>query len=217
MNTKWTIILTLILAVAVLCLGLILEPQFADPMATHWGANGEANGFGSHFVGIWLIPLMLIGINGLFLIIPKIDPLKKNIAKFRKEYNGFVLVINAFMVYVQVLTLIWNTGNHFNMTTYMLPALGFFIFYAGVLISKARRNYFVGIRTPWTLQDERVWDETHQLGAKIFKVSGVLTLVGIFFPNLILWFMMIPLLGGALFTIVYSYVLYQRYHPNNGD
>ena len=60
------------------------------------------------------------------------------------------------------------------MTTYMLPAMGVFIFYAGVLISKARRNYFIGIRTPWTLQDERVWDETHQLGAKIFEVSGVL-------------------------------------------
>ena len=166
MNTKWTIIVTLLLAAAVLGLGLILEPQFADPMATHWGAGGEANGFGSHFVGIWLIPLMLVGLNGLFLLIPNIDPLKKNIAKFRKEYNGFILVINVFMVYVQVLILIWNTGNHFNLTTYMLPAMGVFIFYAGVLISKARRNYFIGIRTPWTLQDERVWDETHQLGAK---------------------------------------------------
>lgn len=217
MKTKWTIILTLLLAAAVLALGLILEPQFPAQMATHWGSNGAVNGYGSHFIGIWLIPLMLVGLNGLFLLIPNIDPLKKNIAKFRKVYNGFLLVINVFMVYVQVLTLIWNTGNHFNMTTYMLPALGLFIFYAGFLIGNARRNYFIGIRTPWTLQDERVWDETHKLGAKIFKVSGILTLVGIFFPNLILWFMMVPLLGGSLFTIVYSYVLYRRYHPDNGD
>lgn len=217
MNTKWTLILSLLLAIAVLGLGLILEPQFPDPMATHWGSNGEVNGYGSHFVGIWLIPLMLVGLTGLFLIIPNIDPLKKNIAKFRKEYNWFILVFSAFMVYVQVLTLIWNAGNQFNMSTYMLPAMGLFIFYAGVLISKARRNYFIGIRTPWTLQDERVWDETHQLGAKIFKVSGILTLIGIFFPNLILWFMMVPLLGGSLFTVVYSYVLYRRYHPNNGE
>jgi len=217
MNTKWTIILTLLLAAVVLGLGLILEPQFADPMATHWGSNGDVNGYGSRFVGIWLIPLMLIGLNGLFLIIPNIDPLKKNIAKFRKEYNGFILVFNAFMVYVQALTLIWNTGKNFDMTTYMLPALGIFIFYLGFLIGNSRRNYFIGIRTPWTLQDERVWNETHQLGAKIYKISGLLTLVGIFFPKLILWFMMVPLLGGSFFAVVYSYVLYRRYHPNNGE
>ena len=217
MKTKWTVIITTLLAISVLALGLILEPQFPEQMASHWGSNGAVNGYSSHFVGIWLIPLMLVGLNGLFLLIPNIDPLKKNISKFRNVYNGFVIVFSVFMVYVQVLTLIWNTGNHFNMTTYMLPALGLFIFYAGFLIGNARRNYFIGIRTPWTLQDERVWDETHKLGAKIFKASGILTLVGIFFPNLILWFMIVPLLGGSLFTIVYSYVLYRRYHPNNGE
>lgn len=160
---------------------------------------------------------MIIGLNGLFLVIPNIDPLKKNIAKFRKEYNGFVIVFSIFLVYVQILTLVWNTGNQFNMSSFVLPAMGLFIFYAGVLIGNARRNYFVGIRTPWTLQDERVWDETHKIGAKIFKVCGLLALSGILFPDQIVWIFILPIGAGTIFLIVYSYVLYRRYHPFNNE
>ena len=213
MKTKWAVIISIVIAAAVLGLGLILEPQFPEQMATHWGTAGQADDYGSHFVGIWLIPLMLVGLSGLFLIIPLIDPLRKNIARFRKEYNGFIIVFSIYLAYIQVLTLIWNSGNQFNMSTMILPAMGVFIFYAGVLIGNARQNYFVGIRTPWTLQDERVWDETHKLGGKIFKASGFLVLVGILFPAQVFWFLIIPILAATIFVVVYSYVLYRRYHP----
>ena len=215
MKTKWAIFISVILAAAVLGLGLLLEPQFPDPMVTHWGSGGQPNGYGSHFIGIWLIPLMIVGLTGLFGLIPIIDPLRENISKFLKEYNIFIIGFSVYMVYVQVLTLIWNLGYEFNLGSFMLPVMGILFYLLGVLIGKARRNYFVGIRTPWTLQDERVWNETHQLGAKVFKVSGLLALVGVFFPTWGFLLFLVPILAGSIYIVIYSYVLYRRYHPSN--
>ncbi len=92
----------------------------------------------------------------------------------------------------------------------MLPALGLFFIYAGIMMGKAKRNWFIGVRTPWTLSSDAVWDATHCLGAKLFIGSGLLAILGAFFGPYAVWFVFVPLLGSALFLVVYSYVLYQR-------
>lgn len=218
MKAKTVLIWTMVLTVVVIALGLVLLPRFPENIAIHWNELGEADGYGSTFMGIWFLPLMTIGIVLLLLGIPKIDPLRKNIETFRNEYNLFILLFVIFFVYLQVLTLIFNLGYRFNMLVLMLPAFGGFFYYIGALMEKAKRNYFIGIRTPWTLADDQVWDETHRVGAKGFKFSGILTVLGVFFPSLAIWFMMVPLMVVAIFTVVYSYVVYRRYHPNhNGN
>jgi uncharacterized membrane protein len=218
MKARTVLIWTIVLALAALALGLILEPRFADPMAIHWNERGEADGYGSRFMGLWFLPLMTIGLTLLLLGIPQIDPLKKNIFKFRKEYNTFILLFVIFFFYLHVISLLFNLGLRFNMFALMIPAFGGFFYYIGVMMEKAKRNYFIGIRTPWTLADDEVWAETHRVGAKAFKISRVLTLVGVVFPSIAIWAMMAPLLAVSVFTVVYSYVAYRRKHPNmNGN
>jgi len=156
------------------------------------------------------MPIMAAALFLLFLVLPQIDPLKENIAAFRDTFNMFIVFLVAFLVYLYFLTLAYNLGYTFNISTAMLPALGAFFFYAGVLIGRAKRNWFIGIRTPWTLSNDKVWDETHRLGAKLFKLSGLLTVIGTFFGNYSFWFVMIPLLGSTLFLTVYSYLLFRR-------
>jgi len=78
------------------------------------------------------------------------------------------------------------------------------------MIGKTKRNFFIGIRTPWTLSSDAVWDETHRVGAQLFKISGALALVGAFFPDYAFWFLLVPAIGAALFCVVYSYILFQR-------
>ena len=78
----------------------------------------------------------------------------------------------------------------------------------GQLITKAKRNYFIGIRTPWTLSSDTVWDKTHQLGGKLFIAAGAISLFGAFFPDAAIFFIMIPVLFVTLFTVLYSYFLY---------
>ena len=158
------------------------------------------------------MPLMSLAMLGLFLLIPSIDPLKANIAQFRGTFNTFIALIIAFMIYIHGLTLAWSLGYQgFKMSMAMLPFMGVLFIFIGLLMRKAKRNWFIGIRTPWTLSSDRVWDETHRLGAILFMASGVLAIIGAFFGGMTaFWLMFVPLIGSAIFLIVYSYVLYQR-------
>jgi uncharacterized membrane protein len=210
MPTKTTFIVATILILAGTLIGLALWPRLPEQMASHWNMQNQVDGYMSRVWGVLMLPVMNVALLLLFLLLPNIDPLKENIAKFRETFNVFIVFLVAFMTYIYVLTLIFNLGYHFNMGTAMLPAMGAFIFYAGVLISKAKRNWFIGIRTPWTLSSEQVWAETHRTGAILFKVSGILTILGAFLGPYAFWFALVPLLGSSLFLMVYSYVLYQR-------
>ena len=157
------------------------------------------------------MPITAVGMVLLFLLIPQIDPLKANIAQFREYFNTFIVVMIAFLVYIHVLTVLWNLGyEQFNMGTAMMPALGLIFIFAGIMMRKAKRNFFVGIRTPWTLSNDRVWDQTHRVGSALFVVSGALALLGAFLPRYSIWFVLVPVLGATIFLVVYSYVLYQK-------
>lgn len=212
MNTRTTLIVVLVMLVAATIVGMALWNKLPDPMASHWGANDKVNGYMSKFWGVFLMPLITLGMLVLFLIIPSIDPLKANIAQFRDVFNLFIALIVAFMVYIYFLTLRWNLGyTNFGMSRAMLPALGVLFFFIGYMLRKAKRNFFIGIRTPWTLSSDRVWDETHRLGSILFMISGALALTGSFFGGMTaFWFVFLPIIGSTLITLVYSYVIYQR-------
>jgi uncharacterized membrane protein len=212
MTTRTSTITVLILIAAAILAGLLLWNRLPDPMASHWNVNDEVNGYMSKFWGVFMVPLMTLGMFLLFLVIPSIDPLKANIAQFREAFNLFIVLIVAFMFYVHGLSLAWNLGyTSFKMSTSMLPAMGLLFIFIGFMLRKAKRNFFIGIRTPWTLSNDRVWDETHRLGSILFMASGVLAFIGGIFGGMTaFWFLFVPLIGSTLFLLVYSYVLYQR-------
>src|SRR6266540_4643575 len=212
MNTRTTTIVVLLMIVAATIIGIALWNRLPDPMASHWGPNDEVNGYISKFWGVFLMPLITLGMLVLFMIIPSIDPLKANIAQFRDVFNLFITLIVAFMVYIYALSLLWNLGyTDFGMSKAMLPALGILFFFIGYMLRKAKRNFFIGIRTPWTLSSDKVWDETHRLGSVLFMISGALAFIGSFLGGMTaFWFLFAPLMISTLITLVYSYLLYQR-------
>ena len=210
MSTKTTFAISAALILVATIAGFLLWNQLPEQMASHWGVNDQVNGYISRFWGVFLLPLITISMLALFLIVPSIDPLKANVLQFRETFNTFITLIIAFMIYIHGLTLVWNLGyTNFRMSAAMLPAMGLLFIFTGTLISKAKRNFFIGIRTPWTLSSDRVWDETHRLGGKLFTASGVLALLGAFFPDYAIWFIMIPVMGSSLFSVLYSYILYR--------
>jgi len=191
-------------------IGAYFSPQMPDKMASHWNTKGEVDGYMSKFWGLFLMPIILLGLFLLFILIPKIDPLKENIAKFRKYFDGFIVLITLFLFYIYLLTIAWNLGKRFNMGQMMMPALGMLFYYCGILTENAKRNWFIGIKTPWTLSSERVWDKTHKIGGKLFKAAGLIAFLGIFFPNYAFYFILVPALLVAFYTIIYSYFEYQK-------
>jgi len=212
MNTRTTTIMVLVLIIGATAAGLLFWNQLPEQMASHWNVNDQVDGYMSRFWGVLMVPLMTLGIFLLFLVIPAIDPLKANIAKFRETFNLFIVLFVAFMLYIHALTLAWNLGyTGFKMSTSMLPAMGLLFIFIGFILRRAKRNFFIGIRTPWTLSSDYVWDKTHQLGAVLFMASGVLTFIGGLFGGMVaFWFLFVPLISSTIFLLVYSYVLYQR-------
>jgi uncharacterized membrane protein len=212
MNTRTTTIVALLLIGAAAGAGLLLWNQLPEQMASHWNANDQVDGYTSKVLGVFLLPLVTLGLFLLFLVIPGIDPLKANIAQFRDVFNLFIVLMVAFMLYIHALTLRWNLGyTDFGMSRAMLPAMGLLFLFIGYMLRKAKRNYFIGIRTPWTLSSDTVWDETHRVGSVLFMVSGVFAFFGSLFGGMTaFWFLFIPIIGSTLITLVYSYVLYHR-------
>jgi len=212
MSTRTTTIIILLMLVIGTTAGLLLWNRLPDQMASHWDINDQVNGYMPKVWGVFLMPLIVLGMSVLFLVIPSIDPLKANIAQFRDAFNLFIVLIVAFMLYVHGLSLAWNLGyDDFKMSTSMLPAMGLLFIFIGFMLRKAKRNFFIGIRTPWTLSSDTVWDKTHHLGAVLFMASGVLAFIGGIFGGLTaFWFLFVPLIGSTVFLLVYSYVLYQQ-------
>ncbi len=203
----------IVIAITVLlffAVGGYFYPQMPERMASHWNARGEVDGYMSKFWGLFLMPFISLGLSAFLLMIPKIDPLKANIEKFKKYYYGFMILLLIFLLYLYLLTILWNLGLGFNMLQLLAPAFGILYYFCGVLIEKAKRNYFIGIRTPWTLSSEKVWDKTHFIGGRLFKAAGLVALLGVFFPSYAILFVLIPVILVSLFTIVYSYFEYQK-------
>ena len=211
MSTRLTNIIIAVLIVVTIIASAIIYPQLPENVASHWNEQGEVDGYMTRFWGVALMPIALVGMVLLLLLIPLIDPLRANIAKFRDYYNVLILMLVVFMIYIHTLTLLWNLGySQFSMNVALLPAMGFLFIIIGFLIRKAKRNFFIGIRTPWTLSNDKVWDETHRLGGIVFILSGILAVIGVFFSDYALWFVFVPLLGSVIFLVVYSYVLFER-------
>jgi uncharacterized membrane protein len=209
MKTRTVLIIIIISSALMMGAGYILCGNTAL-LATHWNAAGEADGYGSAFMGLYFLPLLTMAMAALIAAVPAIDPLKANVEKFRPELNLFIAAFSAFMLYIQGLTLAWNMGLKFSMTGMMAPGFGLLFVVVGMVIRKAKRNYFIGIRTPWTLANNTVWDKTHNLGGQLFIASGVLTMACVFFPGAAIFVLLVTALGGSFISVVYSYFEFRK-------
>ena len=202
------LILTCLITIAV-------YPTLPDRVVSHWNAAGQADGYMSKFWGLGLIPIIMTACVALFAVIPRIDPLKKNYEKFRNYYDGFILLFVFFLLAIQVQIILWSSGSHVSPNLTFPLLTGILFIYLGFLIEHAEQNWFVGIRTPWTLSSKTVWKKTHELGGKLFKIAGIISFAGVLFQNLAIWFVLVPVLAVALYTIVYSYVEFQKEKENS--
>jgi len=83
-------------------------------------------------------------------------------------------------------------------------------FYIGILCENTKRNWFIGIRTPWTLSSDEVWKKTNKKGGKLFKISGLIVFTGVFLKNYLIFLILIPIISVTIYTFIYSYIEYQK-------
>jgi len=208
MNKAEWVLITIILASY--AIGIIIYPLMPELMASHWNASGEVDSYMPKFWGVFLMPIISTVMVILFHYIPSIDPLKENIKKFRKYFDKFIIMITLFLAYIYALTLAWSMGLRFDMSIQIIPGLAILFYYTGILIGHAKQNYFIGIRTPWTLANETVWNKTHKKGARLFKTISIMILIGLLAPDYAFAIMMTLILSATLYLVIYSYVEYTK-------
>ena len=187
-----------------------LYPSMPEVIAIHWNVHGEADGYGSKLVGLFLIPVIELVLIPLFLVLPRIDP-KASPDRLMGAYEWFIMIFTLYMAYVFSLSVAWNLGYRFDLLRLLVPMLGMMFIGIGEILGKVEMNWFMGIRTPWTLSSQQVWDETHRLGGKLFKISGALAFLGVFFNGWIALLLAIaPVLLSGVYVTIYSYISYKK-------
>ncbi|MFC1454551.1 SdpI family protein [Candidatus Undinarchaeota archaeon] len=196
-------------------IGISLYSSFPEKMASHWNETGQVDGYLSKFWGTFLFPMINLGLLGLFILIPEIAVFKLNIKKFKKEFDNFKLIFVGFMSYVYLATLFANLGYDFSMNYIMAPAMFLLFYYVGHLTMKSKRNFFIGIRTPWTLANDKVWEKTNRIGGRLLQVLGVIMLIGLLVKGQFISIILGSVFLFVIFIFVYSYLEYRKYPKKN--
>ena len=201
-----------LLALAAFLAGVYFFRDLHDPMVSHWNAVGAPDGYMGKLLGVSLMPGVIVLSSLALLVITRIDPLKSNIEYFRGTYNVFVVLVAIVLAVIQAAVLAVNLGASFNIGVVIMPAVGALLFAIGVMLPSTKRNFFIGIRTPWTVSDDVVWERTHRLGGFIFKILGLVAIFSIIAPSYAVYLFLAPLCVAVVGLIIYSYVVYRELH-----
>lgn len=209
MNPRFVGILLFIIFLSCFATGVVVYPNLPAVFVSHWSIAGYANGTVDRLWGAFTLPMSMLALIGVWALLPRIDPLAPGFMGFRYVYDFFFFLILSFLAYAYALMLGANLGWQFAMPKTFLSALALLIFGLGALLPYLKRNWFIGIRTPWTISSALVWDKTHRLGSKLFEIAALFIFASGFVPRaMAIWFVLAPPIIAALISAVYSYVVY---------
>jgi uncharacterized membrane protein len=210
------LIVSLLLTVLVLAATGYVWTQRADwlpeQVPVHWGLNGEPDRFvprDEMLPTLLMLPCTMVLMIGLALVLPWLSPANFKIDSFRESYDWIMLVVIAMMGYLSVVILLANAQRLPHMERWLIGGILIALGAMGNVMGKIQRNFYVGIRTPWTLASETVWIATHRLAAWLLVAAAVVGL-GLILTPLNAFFAMIPLLLAAIIPAIYSLILYKR-------
>jgi len=184
---------------------------FPEQVPMHWNMAGEIDDWGSKTTGAFMLPTVMLGIYILFLVLPYMDPRKKRYEQFAKFYHGFKAVILIFMAIMYFLIAANTLGYNINIRIWVPILVGLLFILIGNYMGKIKPNWFMGIRTPWTLSNEDVWNKTHRMGGKLFILGGLLMILTPWLaPTAQLYLFIFIILLLSLGTMGYSFWLYKK-------
>jgi uncharacterized membrane protein len=210
--------LWLSLALAVAAFGLSLEvwyfhfDELPALVPTHWNIHGDADAWRPRedMFGVFLLlPGVMAGWVGLTLLLPWLSPAKFKVDSFRSTYGYLMFLIQGMFLYIHGVVLLGSLEAPLDVGRVLVAGICLFLALTGNVLGKVRRNFWMGVRTPWTLADERVWERTHRLAAWLFVAGGLFGCLGALLGlNLIVCF--VGVMVAALVPVVYSLVIYKR-------
>jgi uncharacterized membrane protein len=207
-RNRW---LGFVVAVLVLAAGVWAYPHLPPRVPTHWNFRGEVDGYSSRFGATVVFPLVILALAGLMQVLPKIDPRGKNYAKFGDTYW---LIVNGILIFcgvIQLLVLANGLGAPVSLGRVLPIGIGFLMMVLGNYLGRIQPNWFIGIRTPWTLSSDEVWRKTHRLGGRLFVAAGILFMLSVLVPGMFgMPLIVILIVVVAVIPVLYSLYLWMR-------
>jgi len=208
MNRPWALG-GIVLVAMIFALSALMYPRLPDPMPMHWDLLGNPDGQIARAWGAFLVPGVAAGFWLLLLVLPRLSPREFPMEPFARQWRAFEYAVLGFLLFSQWLMLHAAASQRPLPTRLFQVGLGLLLIAVGNPFGKTTRNFFFGIRTPWTLASEEVWLRTHRLAGKLVVAAGALVAVAAFFDlgTLVILPAVVLVL---LISVVSSYVIYRR-------
>lgn len=210
MKLKKELPLIVIVALPFIYLAYIWK-QLPEKVPMHWNIQGEIDRYGDK-IELAVIPILLPLLTYIiFLVVPKIDP-KNKLNKMGNKLHSIKLLLTTFMS-ILALFIIYSAKNQtISNPNYVVLLIGVLYIILGNYFKTIKANYFIGIRTPWTLENETVWKETHKMGGKLWFIGGIIVVITSFTLKMQLNFTIFLIVTGTISVvpILYSYILFKK-------
>jgi uncharacterized membrane protein len=193
---------------------LAVYSRLPDRIPLHWNWEGEVDRFGGRLEGAFLLPAIVLVVWLVMRFLPGIDPRRANYEKFAGTYDTVVNGALTLLVAIHIIVLGNALGWPIPLERTTPVLVGILLIVIGNVLPRTRSNWWLGIRTPWTLSSERVWRETHRLGGYLMFGSGILMLLSAALPTPWLWIGVGAVIASSAISIFYSYVLWKKERPS---
>jgi len=209
MNVRQSLLGQAILLAGVTAYSVVTASSLPAQVPTHWGISGKPDAWGSPAFALWFGPCMAAFMLVLTIFLPRLSPKQFEVDRFEETYGLMMFIIGLMMASIHFLILAATAGKAIDMTKGMMGVIGIFFAIMGNFMGKVKRNFYMGVRTPWTLASERVWDATHRRAATLWFFGGLVVaasaMAGAPFVATFTGLMAI-----ALWPVYDSYRLYKR-------
>ncbi|HSQ59290.1 MAG TPA: SdpI family protein [Acidobacteriota bacterium] len=148
-------------------------PDAPERIPTHWNLRGEVDRMGGRFTGLMLLPITAVAIYLMLRFLPMIDPARANYDKFRTAYGVIRHGTLVMMAAIYALTIAIIRGASIDMSLAIASLVGVFFVAVGLVTPGLKRNWFFGLRTPWTLNSDVAWDRAHRIFGWTMVATGV--------------------------------------------
>ena len=213
-KNKFKIVISSLIILLPILFGLMMWNDLPDTMTTHWGADGHADGFGTKAFAVFGNPVILLVLHILCLLLTLSD--KKQRAQNPKALGMVFWILPATSLVVNAMMYAAALGKEFDLSLFIPALLGIMFIFMGNYMPKVKQNRTLGVKIPWTLNNEENWNRTHRLCGKVWVAGGFLMLFSIFLPPLYAGIVMACVVAAAfMIPTVYSYHIY-RVHQKQG-
>jgi uncharacterized membrane protein len=208
MKSRW---LAPAVTAAMWIFALAVYARLPQRVPSHWNLQGQVDGWMEKPWGPFVQPLVAIGMLALLWLLPRIDPRRANVERFAEDRRLLVNLMILFFAVVQAATFAHALGWPVQVDRVVMASIGLLLVGLGNYLPRIRSNWFMGIRTPWTMDNERVWRATHRVGGRTFVAAGLVMALAALLPEPVrAWAAVAAVAVAVVVPLVYSYVAYRR-------